>query len=397
MRHRGINYDTGFLNAGTSTRESFDPDVVRREMRIIRHDLHCTAVRITGGEPDRLETAATHAADAGLGAWFCPFTNGLTQDELLALLADCADRAERLRRRGAEVVLFTGSEVSLFTAGFLPGETIEERLALVADPLRVRPLIGEVRARINAFLRRAVDGVRARFGGAVSYASLPLEGVDWTPFDVIATDAAYRSAATAGQFPDLVRAFVAQGRAQGKPVAITEFGCMTYRGAADQAIDIHSIVAWGDDGRPDHLNGEYVRDEGRAGDLPARSCWTSSRPRGSTPRSCTPSRATTFRTATIRARTSTWRAAAWSRCSTLRAPQAVRAAGATPACRGSRKPRSTSWPSGSGVAQPNECSSQLNHGSSHSSTDRCFGHAWHRQKPLSFAVTIGYTFPSGGS
>src|SRR5580765_7385889 len=131
-------------------------------MRIIRDDLHCTAVRITGGEPDRLEIAATHAADAGLAAWFCPFTNGLTQDELLALLADCAESAERLRRRGAEVVLFTGSEVSLFTAGFLPGETIEERLALVADPLRVRPLIGGVRARINAFLRRAVDGVRAR-------------------------------------------------------------------------------------------------------------------------------------------------------------------------------------------------------------------------------------------
>src|SRR5678815_2160873 len=108
MRQRGINYDTGFLNAGTSTRESFDPDVVRREMRIIRDDLHCTAVRITGGDPDRLETAATHAADAGLAVWFCPFTNGLTQDALLTLLADCADRAERLRRRGAEVVLLTG-------------------------------------------------------------------------------------------------------------------------------------------------------------------------------------------------------------------------------------------------------------------------------------------------
>jgi hypothetical protein len=109
-------------------------------MRIIRDDLHCTDVRITGGDPNRLEMAATHAADAGLGVWFCPFTNGLTQDELLALLADCAERAERLRRRGAEVVLLTGSEVSLFTLGFLPGETLAERLALVADPVRVKSL-----------------------------------------------------------------------------------------------------------------------------------------------------------------------------------------------------------------------------------------------------------------
>jgi hypothetical protein len=261
LRAKGINFDTGFLSAGTSTREPFDPEIVRQEMRIIRNDLHCNAVRITGGDPDRLEIAAQHAADAGLEVWFCPFTNGLTQDALLDLLADCAARAERLRQRGAQVVLFTGSEVSLFTSGFLPGETLEERLALLTDPPRVRLLIGELRARVNAFLRRAVDCVRAHFGGPVSYASLPLEGVDWTPFDVIASDAVYRSAATASNFSDLIRAYVAQGREQGKPVAATEFGCMTYRGAAEVASDIHALVEWGDDGRPVGLKGEYVRDE----------------------------------------------------------------------------------------------------------------------------------------
>jgi hypothetical protein len=258
---KGMNFDTGFLSAGTSTREPFDPEIVRREMRIIREDLHCTAVRITGGDPDRLEIAAQHAADAGLAIWFCPFTNGLTQDRLLELLADCAERAERLRQRGAKVVLLTGSELSLFTAGFLPGATLEERLALVSDPLRVRPLMGEVRTRVNAVLRRAVEVVRARFGGPVSYASLPLEGVDWSPFDIIASDAVYRSAATAANFRDLIRAYVAHGRAQGKPVAVTEFGCMTYRGAADVASDIHTMVEWGDDGQPARLKEAYVRDE----------------------------------------------------------------------------------------------------------------------------------------
>ena len=262
MRVKGINYDTGFFSAGTNTHEPFDPEVVRREMHIIRDDLHCNAVRITGGDPDRLETAASHAADAGLEVWFCPFTNGLTQDALLALLADCAERAERLRRRGAEIVVLTGSEISLFTVGFLPGETLQDRLALVADPLRVRPLIGEVRARINDFLRRAVQVVRSRFGGPVSYASLPLEGVDWTPFDAIASDAVYRSAATATRFRDLVRAFVAQGRSQRKPVAATEFGCMTYRGAADIASsDIHAMVDWGSDGSATRLKADHVRAE----------------------------------------------------------------------------------------------------------------------------------------
>ena len=70
MRGKGINYDTGFLSAGTSTHEPFDPEIVRREMRVIRDDLHCNAVRISGGDPKRLEIAATHAAAAGLEVWF---------------------------------------------------------------------------------------------------------------------------------------------------------------------------------------------------------------------------------------------------------------------------------------------------------------------------------------
>jgi len=261
MRGKGINYDTGFFNARTSTHEPFDPEVVQREMRVIRDDLHCNAVRVTGGSVDRLNVAATHAADAGLEVWLCPFTNGLTPDELLDVLAECAEHAERLRQRGAQVVMVTGSELSLFTAGFLPGETLAERLALIADPVRVRPLIGEVRTRVNDLLRRAVHVVRARFNGPVSYASVPLDGVDWSRFDIIATDAGYRTAATAERFRELIRAFVAQGRAQGKPVAVTEFGCSSHRGGSDRGGTGDSMIVWGDDGRASHLNGDYVRDE----------------------------------------------------------------------------------------------------------------------------------------
>jgi len=260
MKTKGINFDTGFPNKGTSTREPFDPEVVRREMQIIRDDLHCTAVRITGGDPDRLEIAARHAADAGLEIWFCPFTNGLTQDELLALLADCAERAERIRQSGAQVVMCTGSEVSLFTTGFFPGDTLEERLAVITDPMRVRAAVPQLRARMSEFLRRAVELVRARFGGPVSYASLPFEGVDWSLFDIIATDAGYRTAATRASYPEYMRAYVERGRALGKPVAITEFGCSAYRGAGDTAGTGDPIV-WDDQAHAVGLKGDLVRDE----------------------------------------------------------------------------------------------------------------------------------------
>jgi hypothetical protein len=119
-----------------------------------------------------------------------------------------------------------------------------------------------VRARINDFLARAVSVVRARFGGRVSYASiLPLEGVDWAPFDIIATDAAYRTAATAPRYREHIRAFVEQGRAQGKPVAATEFGCATFRGAGDVGGTGDAMIVWGDDGRAARLKSEYIRDE----------------------------------------------------------------------------------------------------------------------------------------
>jgi hypothetical protein len=86
----GITYDTGFFRSASSasTREPFDPEVVGRELGVIGEDLHCNAVRVTGGDPDRLELAASHAAEVGLEVWLSPFTCDLTTGQLLDLLAD---------------------------------------------------------------------------------------------------------------------------------------------------------------------------------------------------------------------------------------------------------------------------------------------------------------------
>lgn len=255
MRGKGITYDTGFFNAGVSTREPFDPEVVKREMQVIHDDLHCNVVRITGGNADRLEIAAIHAADVGLEVWFSPFTCDLTTDELLTFLADCAERAERLRQQGAEVVFVTGAELSLFTVGFLPGDTLEERLDLLTSPSRLAKSLPQVPIRINTFLNRAVTVVHERFGGKTSYASIPFEGVDWTLFDFISVDA-YRSVEVANQYRDAIHTLVSQG----KPVAITEFGCATFRGAADKGASGGMIVEYHNN-IPVQLDGDYIRDE----------------------------------------------------------------------------------------------------------------------------------------
>ena len=76
---------------------------------------------------------------------------------------------------------------------------LADRAASLAEPQRLRPLIPGIRARMNELLGKAVEVVRARFGGEVSYASVPLDGVDWGPFDIISTDAGYRTAQMAAR------------------------------------------------------------------------------------------------------------------------------------------------------------------------------------------------------
>jgi len=122
MRGKGINYDTGFFPGGKDSRPGFDPETAREELRIIADDLHCTAVRVSGSVPERLEAAARAAAAAGLEVWFAPFPCELTAEQLLEYLADCARRAEAVRAEGAEVVFVAGCETSLFCPGYFDGD-----------------------------------------------------------------------------------------------------------------------------------------------------------------------------------------------------------------------------------------------------------------------------------
>jgi hypothetical protein len=70
----------------------------------------------------------------------------------------------------------------------------------------------------------------------------------------------YRGAELKDRFTDVLHRYFAFGR----PVAITEFGCCTYRGAAaagGRGFAILDITAPGRNSTPPRLNGRYVRDE----------------------------------------------------------------------------------------------------------------------------------------
>lgn len=258
MRARGVAYDTGFVYKGSVSRERFDTDVVTRELTIIRDDLHCTAVQVVGGDPERLEVAAQAAAELGLEVWFSPYPLELTPAEILTLFADCAERAERVRRSGAEVVFVAGVELSLMNRGFATGESAQDRLGrLLGDADRRRERVTEISARINDFLAAAVPVVRDHFRGRLTYAAIPFERVDWTRFDIISLELV-RTPEVADQYRNAIRALVADG----KPIAITGFGSAAYKGASNKGARAMEVIEYDDlTGAPIKLDGNYERDE----------------------------------------------------------------------------------------------------------------------------------------
>jgi hypothetical protein len=225
---KGINYDTGFFPGNGVSRPQFDEGTVKRELEIIAADLGCSTVRVSGGDLSRMATAARHAVDAGLELWLSPMPAELDGDAVLDFLEAGAKVAEQLRRQGASVVFVAGCELSVFAHGFLPGSTAYDRMSVLMSPdPAVWRSLEDVPKRLNDFLSEAAIRVRRAFGGRVTYASAPWEPVDWTPFDLVSVDA-YRDAGNAATYEQDLQARLAGG----KPVAVTEFGCCTYRGAA---------------------------------------------------------------------------------------------------------------------------------------------------------------------
>jgi hypothetical protein len=107
LSRKGINYDVGTYTRGnnnSSSREKFDPEVVKREIEIIKNTLHCNAIRISGQDLSRLMMAAEFAAEQGLEVWFSPAYIDATEQETLLYFAECAMAAEKLRKKSADII-----------------------------------------------------------------------------------------------------------------------------------------------------------------------------------------------------------------------------------------------------------------------------------------------------
>lgn len=92
-----MSYDVGRVLGG-NRRPEFNPTVVRRELEIIKEDLHCNAVRICGRDLDRLAEAGGIALDTGLDAWLSPELWNKSPRRTYRYIVEAAAAAETLRR-----------------------------------------------------------------------------------------------------------------------------------------------------------------------------------------------------------------------------------------------------------------------------------------------------------
>ena len=77
VQHQGVHYDTGTVFRGpgyaiSTRRTALDMSVVRRELEIVRDDLHANAVRIVGSDVGHMTVVAKIAVGLGLEVWFSP-------------------------------------------------------------------------------------------------------------------------------------------------------------------------------------------------------------------------------------------------------------------------------------------------------------------------------------
>lgn len=267
MQHKGIHYDTGTTFPGrpgdrSTRRADLNLSEVRRELEIIRDDLHANAVRIGGSDVARMTATTEIALSLGLEVWFSPAyfeCQPLPNSSRLVAAARAVSVLEEAHP--GRVVFVAGFELTLFMRGLVPGKSIVSRLAAVkADPSLLR------NGKLNEYLAGLAAALRGAFAGPLVYASLTFEQVDWSPFDYVGLDH-YREARTKDRYVEMLQPYLSTG----KPVIVTECGMRTFRGAESSGalgfgfIDpnrfvLHSLPVIGRFVRS-RPNGTYERDE----------------------------------------------------------------------------------------------------------------------------------------
>ena len=209
-----------------------------------------------GSDLKNLEIASEECLKLGMEAWIAPYFIDRDKEQTLKLLVEYAEMAERLRQKYPEgkIVYVAGGEFFFYMKGILEGETFLDRtatfIASSKDMDSYQKMIESIREKMNIIMPEIVSEIRNVFKGEVTYATMPLDPVDWSLFDYIALDH-YRASYNKDIYGEQLRPFIESDI----PVVILEVGLCTFKGADEMGSMGHSII------QGDSIQGDYVRDE----------------------------------------------------------------------------------------------------------------------------------------
>jgi len=233
MNYRGVVYDVGLqFSPGPFSVDPFNPEQVKHDMQVIAKELHANSVRIEGEEIQRLVVATEAAHAAGLKVLFNPWKMNADAPQTIDYMAEAAVEAEKLRKKGVDLIFVAGCEYTIFSQGAFPGETFNERVMFMVTNggapghgQEKTPAMDEANKKLNEILAKICEGVRANFKGKITYSSGTWEEVNWNLFDIVGMDY-YRRGEPEQEYIAKLEKYKSD-----KPLLVMEVGSCAYEGA----------------------------------------------------------------------------------------------------------------------------------------------------------------------
>ena len=260
MKIKGMNYDIGIefrYGDSSSKLNLFNKEYLKRDLEIIRDELHCNAIRLSGTDVQDMIDGTEIVLQAGLDCWTSPHYIDAPLQDVEDKTQALAAGLEPLRAKypDHEVVIIYGCEMHHF-APFLPGDNYSERLAAIGQP-DFPQILADASAKLNDYFARVIPKMREVFGGRITYTTVTFETIDWTPFDIICLDQ-YKSMHNRDTFKQELTPFIEMAKAQNKSFVIPETGYCCFKGCSDHGAAGFMVLYPVGDGK---LNMEIERAE----------------------------------------------------------------------------------------------------------------------------------------
>lgn len=233
MKYRGVVYDVGLqFSPGIFSVDPFNPELVKHDMKVLANEVYANAVRIEGEDIQRLVIATEAAHEEGLKVLFNPWKMNADVAETIEYMTKASIEAERLRKKGIDLIFVAGCEYTIFSQGAFPGETFNERVMFMlkngaapgVDFEKTQDLDDAI-IRLNEILAKICESVRANFEGPLTYSAGTWENVNWDPFDIVGIDY-YRRGESEEEYLSKLEQYKSS-----KPLLVMEVGSCAYEGA----------------------------------------------------------------------------------------------------------------------------------------------------------------------